>query len=49
MLIKSVEFLKYDMTFLFEAGAVSLAMLMHLVSGHTLGRIGRLPLLMVFT
>ena len=34
MLIKFVEFLKYDMTFLFEAGAASLAVLKHFVSGQ---------------
>ena len=34
MLIKSVEFLKYDVTFLFQAGAASLGMLKHFASGH---------------
>ena len=35
-LVKFVEFLKYDMTFLLEAGAASLAILKHFVSGHYL-------------
>ena len=34
MLINSIEFLKYDVTFLVEARAASLGMLKHVVSGH---------------